>query len=278
MWTRHWKLSRDPFAARDVPFVPTPGHAEAEARLIHAIEAAERSTCLRAAPGLGKTLVLSRALERTRDPSRRIARVAGPVDGPSVLAALADGLHARLPAGTSRPLAWKRLADAVRLGRLQGLHVVLAIDDCHLLADADDRLDLERLVHLDPHPRARLTVVQVGRGPSGGDPDRGPWELAIRLPPLTRSEAARYLTAKLAAAGRDEPVFTSRAITRLHALSGGNPRGLDRLAALALMAGALRRLEMIPAEVVEGVACECTGTVPTEGLHAAEVGEPPRPG
>ena len=104
MWKRHWKLARDPFAARDVPYVPTPAHAEAEARLVHAIEAggALGRPCA-AAPGLGKTLVLGRALERTRGPSRRIARVAGPVDGPSLLAELAEGLHARLPAGAAAP-------------------------------------------------------------------------------------------------------------------------------------------------------------------------------
>jgi hypothetical protein len=68
MWTRHWKLARDPFSERDAPFVATEAHAEAEARLAHAIEAAERSATLLAAPGLGKTLVLSRALEAGPQP------------------------------------------------------------------------------------------------------------------------------------------------------------------------------------------------------------------
>lgn len=269
MWTRHWKLAREPFSAQDVAFVATPSHAEAEARLVHTIEAAERTAALLAAPGLGKTLVLARALNQVSGPSRRVARVAGPVDGPTLLAELAEGLHVRLPAGASRPLAWKRLADAVRLARPQGLHVVLAIDDCHHLTDPADRLDLERLVHLDPHPKARLTVVRVGRGPAEEDSDACAWGLVIRLQPLTRSEAETFLTAKLAAAGRHEPLFTSRAIIRLHALSAGVPRGLDRLASLALIAGAVRRLEMIPAEVVEGVARECAGTVPAEGPRAA---------
>jgi hypothetical protein len=38
----------------------------------------------------------------------------------------------------------------------------------------------------------------------------------------------------------------------------GIPRGLDRLGSLALMAGALRGLEIITPEVVEGAARECT--------------------
>src|SRR5918997_6617824 len=85
MWMRHWNLARDPFSERDVPYVSTPAHAEAEARLVHAIEAAERAATLLAAPGLGKTLVLARALALARSPWRRIARVTGPIDGPSLL-------------------------------------------------------------------------------------------------------------------------------------------------------------------------------------------------
>jgi MSHA biogenesis protein MshM len=273
MWMRHWNLARDPFSEWDAPYVSTPAHAEAEARLVHAIEAAERAATLRADPGLGKTLVLTRALARTRSPWRRIVRVTGPVDGPSLLAGLAEGLDVRLPAGVGRALAWKRLADAVRLGRPQGLHVVLAVDDCQYLSTPADRLDLERLTHLDPHPRARLTIVRVGRGPEAeGGSCTSPWGLVIRLQPLTRSEAERFLTTKLASAGRDEPTFTPKSITRLHALSAGIPRGLDRLASLALMAGAVRKLEMIPPEVVEGVARECGSGAPGEGLGPAASG------
>ena len=87
----------------------------------------------------------------------------------------------------------------------------------------------------------------------------------IRLAPLTRSEAAEYLARKLSAAGRSEATFTPRAITRLHLLSQGVPRGLDRLATLALMAGAMRGLEVIGPEVVEGVAAECV--LPESCIH-----------
>jgi type II secretory pathway predicted ATPase ExeA len=271
MWMRHWNLARDPFSGRDAPYVPTPAHAEAEARLVHAIEVAEPTSTLLAAPGLGKSVVLSRALARARDPSRRIARISGPVDGTALLTGLAEGLGVRLPAGAGRALVWKRLADAVRLGRPQGLHVVLAVDDCQHLSTPADRLDLERLAHLDPHPTARVTVVRVGRDPEpGAGPDAPAWGLAIRLRPLTRSDAERFVTTKLAAAGRDEPAFTPRAITRLHALSAGIPRGLDRLASLALMAGAMRRLEVIPPEVIEGVALECWGHPASPTLPTAD--------
>ena len=80
----------------------------------------------------------------------------------------------------------------------------------------------------------------------------------LRVVPLTRSDAEKYLATRLSAAGRDEPTFSPRALDRLHAWSEGVPRGLDRMASLALMAGALRRVEIITPDIIDGVARECT--------------------
>ncbi|MBX6314172.1 MAG: type II secretory pathway protein ExeA [Isosphaeraceae bacterium] len=259
MVERHWKLRRDPFAGNSPCYVATPVHAEAEARLVHALTSGDRRVVLRAEAGLGKSLLLARVLDRVREPTRRVVRVASPTDGASLFAACAEGLGGRLPPDPGRPRAWRALADAARLCRLQGQAIVLAVDDDQGLNRPEDRLDLDRLVHLDPHPEARVSVLRVGRLSEEEPSD--PWELVIRLLPLTRSEAEQYLSAKLAAAGRDEPTFTPRALTRLHALSGGVPRGLDRLASLALMAGAARGLEIIPPEVVEAAALECAGAL-----------------
>jgi MSHA biogenesis protein MshM len=265
MWKRHWKLWRDPFAGPGTPYVPLPSHEEAVARLVDAVESGQRRSAIRAGAGLGKSAVLARALAETRGPSRRAVLLPSPGDGPGMLASLAEGLGRRVPPGAGRGACWKALDDAVRLCRWQRLGVVLAVDDCQHLADPVDRLDLERLTHLDPHPDARLTVLLSYRTPEDDDPGPSaiaptpapPWELRVRLPALTRTDAEIYLSVKLAAAGRDVPTFTPRAIHRLHATSGGNPRGIDRLASLALRAGALRGLEVVTPDVVEGVAQEC---------------------
>ena len=259
--TEHWKLARDPFAAGDPGFVATPGHAEAVARLEHAIEAGLGAAIVRGVAGVGKTRVLGEALRRGRGPARRIARSTSPTDGAALLADLAAGLGISPGRGARRTDAWRALADAARLCRLQGLAVVLAVDDLRGLVAPADRLDLDRLAHVDPHPEARVTVLRCERTPVESAPGSGApaesWALAVPVPPLTRTEAGRYLAAKLAAAGREAPTFTLRAVTRLHALTGGVPRGLDRLAALALAAGAVGGLEVVTPDVVAAVAAEC---------------------
>ena len=257
MWLRHWKLDRDPFSNASPRFVPTSGHAEAVARLVHAIESGWPTASLRAGAGLGKSRVLAEALTEVRGPTLRIARSNGPMDGPALLADLAAGLGMTVPVEASRALAWRRLTEAIRLCQWQGLRVILAIDDAHHLVDPADRLDLQRLAHLDPRFENAATVLVVGREPEMDFDSDQAWDFAIRLAPLTRTEAGDYLIAKLAAAGGEESAFSPKAITRLHALARGVPAGLDRLAMLALMVGAVLGREIVTPEIVEEAAREC---------------------
>ncbi|CAN5871957.1 hypothetical protein BH23PLA1_BH23PLA1_25150 [soil metagenome] len=282
MWQRHWNLNRDPFhPGPEFPFVPTATHSEALARLIHVVEAGERRADLRALAGLGKSRVLAEALRRLRTPERRVALASVPGSTAHLLRELAGPLGTRVAPEARLEAAWRTLAEAVRLARCQGQGVVLAVDDDRFLDHPEGRRDLQRLAHLDPHPEARVTLLVAGRPigtdmepaeeseldlDSGSEPGVGDdWALVLRLDRLTRSEAEQYLSARLSAAGRSEPAFTPRAMVRLHALSRGVPRGLDRLAGLALLAGALRGLEIITPEVVEDAGQECWATRPVLG-------------
>jgi type II secretory pathway predicted ATPase ExeA len=262
VWKRHWRLNADPFLGPETPYVRSSSHDEALARLVETIESHQRLAVIRARAGLGKSVVIGKALDETRSPTRRVVRVECPVDGPGLLASLAEGLGARIPGEPTRAAAWKALGEGIRLCRWQRLHALLVVDDCQELAEPADRRDLERLANIDPRPATRLTVIQAFRdGPDSDYREMFPardWRLAIGLWPLTISETARYVETRLAAAGRTDAAFTPRALTRLHDISEGSPRGIDRMATLALMAGALRRLELVTAEVVEGVAGECT--------------------
>jgi type II secretory pathway predicted ATPase ExeA len=94
------------------------------------------------------------------------------------------------------------------------------------------------------------------------------WTLAIRLQRLTRSQVEVYLVSKLTAAGCTERIFTPRALTRLHGLARGIPRGIEQLATISLMAGAVRGLEVVSPDMVDGAVCECWG-----GLRELECGD-----
>lgn len=259
MWIEHWGLSADPFPDQDTLFVPLPGHVEAVARLSHAVEAGHRLAVLGGATGLGKTRVLRQALTESRTPARRVSLVTSPVDEAALIGGLADGLRLRSPVGDASPSAcWRALEQGIRICALQGMRAVLAVDDGRALAVADGAGHLYRLVRLGGVVGCPVTVLLVDGQEEGRDPlADADWTLAVKVKPLTRTEAEAYLTARLAAAGDGDSPFTARAIARLHLLSGGVPRGLNRLASLCLMAGAIRGLEAVSSELVDTVVSEC---------------------
>jgi type II secretory pathway predicted ATPase ExeA len=64
---------------------------------------------------------------------------------------------------------------------------------------------------------------------------------------------AEYLHAALERCGSRERIFADSAIQRLYDLTDGVPRQVNRLAELALVAGAADRLPEVDAKVVESV-------------------------
>jgi len=263
MWHRHWGLVRDPFDDVHSPYVSLPSHDEALYRLAHAIERGHRHAVFRAEAGLGKTMVLRRAIAEARGPRRRVALIHAPADEAQLLDMLADGLGPPVGAGreaqSQSQSPWRALGRTLRVASLQGFQVVLGIDDWDGRSGSPALRDLNALAHQGFGPEARLTVIRAGRTAPDDQPDQAEdgWALAIGLKRLTRSQVETYLAAKLAAAGCGERLFTPRAITRLHGISGGVPRALESLAAWGLMAGAARGLEVVSPDIVDGVAEEC---------------------
>lgn len=256
MWMRHWGLRRDPFLDGNASYAPLIGHEEAVARLVHAIEAPQGPAVLIAGAGLGKTKALRRALAESRSARRRVALAANPLDGLSLWNELADRLGAPPDASRDRAAAWRALERAARVRSLQGQRVVFAIDGAENLMDEASWRDVERLNLIDGGDNSSPALILTVRNDAAPNALL-PWSLSIRLAPLTRSESALYLATKLTDAGGSEHLFTPRAVVRLHAASMGVPRGLDRLASLALKAAASRRLEVVSSEVVKGAAREC---------------------
>ena len=258
MWHQHWGLLRDPFDGHDPSYVPLPSHDEALFRLVYSIEQGKRDVVFYAEAGLGKTVVLRRALAQTRSPGRIMAMTHATSDGGPMLGILAERLGQPVRRQAGLHAKWQAVGRAFRVAALQGMQIVLALDDWADDCEARVLRDLHALAHDGSGQRARFTVIRVGRPPLDGrfeEPD--PWRLAIGLMRLTRSQVDDYLTTKFTSVGCSERIFTPRAVTRLHGLSRGVPRSIERLAALSLMAGAVRGLEVIMPDVVDGVAQEC---------------------
>jgi type II secretory pathway predicted ATPase ExeA len=252
------ELSRKLFLGRDTSFVSLPGHEEAVARLVYCVEAGHRLAVLSGPPGVGKSRVLAQSLHETRSPMRRVSMVNSPMDGADLFAGLARGLGVRQAKhATGLADGWHLLQRGIRIFAQQRFQAVLVVENGQFLMDSGENKALERLAHLGELGDGTVTVLLVTAEELTSESLASVLcQLHVRLKPLTRSEVETYLAAKLAAAGCDGALFTPRAVTRLHALSGGIPSGLNRLTTLALMAGASRGMGSISAEVVDAVSEE----------------------
>lgn len=255
MAMRHWDLRRDPFLDGET-YVPLVGHEEAVARFIHAIEAPRGPAFLTAASGLGKTTAMRRAIAETRSARRFVALATAPLDGLALWNELADRLGAPPEPSRDRAAAWRALERAARVRTLQGQQVVFAIDGAENLLDESSWRDVERLALIDGGTGAPPALILAARDAEAVAPPL-PWSLSIKLAPLTRSETANYLTAKVTGAGGSDQLFTPRAIVRIHAAAMGVPRWIDRLASLSLTAASARGLEVVASDVVDRAAEEC---------------------
>ncbi len=178
----YWGLKKNPFTGLDSPYVSLPSHDEAVARLVSVIESSQPGAIVVAPAGLGKSAVLRQAFRQVRSPRRRLVSVNCPNHGALLLAVLAERLGKRLGSVPSRLTAWRALDRALRVSSLEGLQVVLAIEDWAGTTAAADEFGLDSLEHLGTTLQPRPTLIQLARSLDKHQSEAGDrWSVAIGL-------------------------------------------------------------------------------------------------
>jgi type II secretory pathway predicted ATPase ExeA len=262
MYLEHYGLLRKPFTKTPDPafLFPSRRHAEALARLSHAVEEREIAV-LTGDVGAGKT-TLSRALVDAFADRCRFSLVVNPALPPAqLLGAIAQGFG--LPDHRSKHETFAALGEHFAALDAQGLFAVVLVDEAQLLAGRAAYDELRLLTNLAADDRGLVGLVLVGQPElrarlreRGGEAFAQRVGVAYHLGPLDEEETGRYLAHRLAVAGRAEPLFTDAAIAALHAASGGVPRRLNQLAASALLEGFVRDAPCVDAPMVEAAVSD----------------------
>jgi type II secretory pathway predicted ATPase ExeA len=262
MYLEHFGLSDKPFGKTPDPrfLFPSRQHAEALARLSHALEEREVAV-LTGEVGAGKTL-LTRALVDQFAERCRFSLVIHPALPPAqLLAAIAEGFG--LPARRRKGELFGALAEHAAALDAQGIFPVVLLDEAQLLAGRAAFDELRLLTNLTLDDRALLGLLLVGQPElrqrvhdQGGEPFRQRIGVAFHVGPLDAEETGAYLAHRLRVAGRQAPLFTAAAVAALHRASGGLPRRVNQLAAHALLEAFARDREEIDGDVVEAVAAD----------------------
>jgi general secretion pathway protein A len=262
MYLDHYGLARKPFSkAPDPEFLfPSRQHAEALARLSHALEEREVAV-LTGEVGAGKT-TLSRALVDAFAERCRFSFVVHPALPPAqLLGAVAEGFG--LAPGTRKAAVFSALADHVARLDAEGRFAVVVVDEAQLLPGRAAFDELRLLTNVAADDRPLVGLVLIGQPElrervheKGGEAFAQRVGVAYHVGALDLDETGRYLAHRLAVAGRAATLFDAEAVAAVHRLSGGVPRRVNQVAASALLEGFARDVSTIGAEVVEDAAAD----------------------
>ncbi len=254
----HWNLRETPFAGGLNPryFFSSPVHDEALARLQFLVEHRQRLGLLLGGAGTGKSLVLDMLARDMRRLGNQVANVSllG-LDLHEFLWLLAAELGLNPSRTCDVFTLWRGINDRLIENRYQQLDTVVLLDDAGE-ARPEVLEHVARLVQVnrgDGWPLVIVISVPADRIMRLGSRILELAELRIDLEPWDEADTAGYLSLALAQAGCKSPVFTDDAVRRLQTVTGGVPRRVNQLAALALVAGAGRRLPRIDADTIESV-------------------------
>ena len=265
----------DFYHLREQPFGVTPDsrylylggtHREALASLFYGVEMGRGFLALIAPPGMGKTTVLFRLLERLRKSTYTAFLFQTQCDSQEFLRSLvADmGINSR---GPDVVQMHEELNEAlVRLKRADR-RFVLVIDEAQNLEDSV--LETVRLLSDFETPGSKLMQIIIAGQPQLAAKLARPYlvqfrqrvAVLCRLEPFSAAEIDRYIDDRLQVAGYDGgPLFTPGARAMIAARSGGIPRNINNLCFNALSLGyALKRKKIdreIVLEVVEDLDLE----------------------
>ncbi|MDR1314784.1 MAG: AAA family ATPase [Deltaproteobacteria bacterium] len=202
--------------------------------------------------GSGKTALLSSLAPPLLPASVRVMTVlrgAATLSGILSEALNALGLKDRLPPGAPEETLLGFFQNAVSELADSGALCVLAVDDAQLLG-RDTLCDLPALMSIEPSWKGKTSLILCGTPEPGFPGSLPPGAAELEAAPFTLAETAEYLSFRLKAAGAKRELFTSQAVSALHAWSRGIPGELNPAAERSLMtAWSQGKKEITPAHV-----------------------------
>ncbi len=268
MYLEHFGLNELPFTIAPNPryLYLTHQHQEALAHLSYGLGSAGGVILLTGEVGTGKTTISRKLLENVPE-HIEIAWIVSPrLSVEELLASICDELSIFYPADHSSIKMFTDLINAYLIkAHGHGRNVVVMIDEAQNLSP-DVLEQLRLLTNLETNERKLLQIILLGQPELKEMLDRSDLrQLAQRitaryhLHPLSKEESSEYIRHRLAVAGCNRPVFSSKAIQRLFHFSHGTPRLINLLCDRALLGVYSRNETIVNPEHVQQASQEVLG-------------------
>jgi general secretion pathway protein A len=274
------------FGLREQPFGMTPDpaylyasrtHGDALASLSLGIEENRGFFALIAEPGMGKTTLLYRLLEKLRDSARTVLLFQTQCNSREFIEYILQELGVDVK-GMGLVAMHGKLNEILFEELLKGKRFVLVVDEAQNLDDSV--LETVRMLsNFETHNTKLLQIVLAGQ-PRLASKLAQPrlyqlrQRIAVlsRLDSLTVEETERYIWHRLNVAGHcGEPIFDPASVSLIARQSKGIPRNINNICYNALFLSYTRgRLKVTPEVVQEVVANLEIAPLATEPLHVPD--------
>jgi len=266
MYEEYWQLATKPFEpTTSEPFrYATAGQQAALHKLRYAVESRRGAALLAGPSGAGKTYLIEILSEQVGDTAGKFVRVVFPLmSSRDFLVYLAEQLGAPPadPPQYTVEESLRRLEFTFQENNRRGQHVVIVVDEAHLLEDSGLLETLRLLLNLQTDGQSAFTLLLLGQTSLLAAMQRNAalderLDMKMLLQPFQVEETAAYIQHRLQAAGATREIFAADALQTAHQLSGGIPRQLNRLCDLALVVGFAARQHTIDAAQLQSVSEE----------------------
>ena len=286
MFLDFYRLHEQPFGVTPDPrfLYLSPTHREALASLFYGVEMGRGFLAMIAPPGMGKTTLLLRLLERLRGSAYTAFLFQTQCDSREFFRLLLADLGIECPKQDMVCMQEALNQALIRLKRANR-RFVLVIDEAQNLEDSV--LETVRLLSNFETPGAKLMQIIISGQPQLAAKLARPCLLQLRqriailarLEPLAQAEVDRYIDDRLQVAGyQGGPLFTPGARALIAARSRGIPRNINNLCFNALTMGYALSRPKIDEEIVREVILDLElESLAPEGDPARRLVSPSRP-
>lgn len=267
MYEQYWKVNGRPFENRcDQKFYyPAETHQAALLKLHYAIENRRAAALLCGPGGMGKSLVVNSLARQLSDTFRPVTHIVFPTfDSHQLIRHIVDQVDSSDEPNSSRDAAsdLARFEDFLRDNLDSDRHAVIIVDEAHLLEQNNLLEPLRLLLNIaaaDSLGEAAFTLVLVGQPTLLSHVERYAAldeRLAVKcmLNRLLPDETQAYIQHRLREVGASaDRIFDASAQDRIHLLTQGIPRRINRLCDLAMMVGFAEDRVVISGDLIDSV-------------------------
>jgi type II secretory pathway predicted ATPase ExeA len=268
MYENYWQLDARPFDhTNDARFYyAAESQRGALLKLRYVLDNRRIAAVIAGESGLGKTLLVQKLLSELAPAySPRVHVVFPQMPADQLLTYLADQLTGQTsPMTATIDQSVRRIERHLHANAQAGKHAIIAIDEAHLLAQAQSLEAVRLLMNFEENGQPLATFLLTGQTALVLSVRRLTAleeRLAVTclLARLTPAETGSYIEHRLTTAGAKRTVFEPSAIQTIQELTHGIPRRINRLCDLALLVGYGEELRTISGSHIESIHQELIG-------------------